>query len=252
MRAPGWRRVLGALAASGGFWFAIGVGCEPQDIYLFDEPEVAVEEDAGSEPEPEPEPEPDAEAPPFEPPTCESEACDECAEGDVCSNPSAPLYCHPVTGLCRLPCDPAAPATAVQCPGSQRCDADIRLCVECVESSDCSEGSLTACDDERGECVECVGPETCPAERRICDLGDHACVECVEDDDCAANQLCLPGAQRCVQCRDDADCQGLEDDNRCLPGTYICVECVDNGDCTSDPTRPFCSQQEHECEDEED
>jgi hypothetical protein len=241
--------MLGAAAGSSGLWFAIAVGCEPQDIYLFDEPEVSVEEDAGSEPGPEPEPEPDAEAPAFEPPSCESEACNECVENGDCNYAAAPLYCHPVTGSCRLPCDPAPTATGLRCPANQSCDGDLRLCVECVGSADCSDASRTACDTERGECVECVGPETCPAERRICDVENRACVECLEDGECAANQVCVE--QRCVQCRDDGDCQALEDDNVCSPDN-VCVECLDDADCIAlDPTRPFCSQLEGECEDEE-
>jgi hypothetical protein len=248
MTARGYWRLFGALAAPGAIVCAVAAGCEPQDIYLFDEVEETPEPDAGDDG---PEPGPDAAPPAFEPPMCDSEACDECVEdGCVVSN----FFCHPVTGVCRAPCEPpGAPGAEPACPGGQHCDTSIGLCVDCVGSDDCSDGPLLACDTERGVCVECVGPETCTPDRGICDQTAQECVGCrVDESDCAAGQVCLPDGQRCVQCLVDDDCSGLEDDNRCVPGEYVCGECLIDDDCVAiDPTRPFCRQADHECEDED-
>jgi hypothetical protein len=248
MRTRGLWQMLGALAAPCAVLCAVAAGCEPQDIYLFDETAEGSEPDAGDD-EPEPEPEPDAAPPAFEPPMCASNACDECVERG-CSVQSATLFCHPVTGICRLPCDPETPAGDRPCPGDQHCDTSIGLCVDCVGPDDCSGGSLQACDVERGVCVECVGPATCTAPGRgVCDPTTYQCVGCLDDPDCDG-QVCLRSEQRCVQCLDDGDCSGFEDDNLCVPGAYVCGECVDNAQCAAiDPTRGICSD-EYECEDE--
>lgn len=253
MGAWGLWRSFGALAAPGALVCAIAAGCEPQDIYLFDEVE-APEPDAGDdepEPEPGPETEPDAEAPSFEQPPCETAECEECLEVG-CGVQSASLFCHPVTGLCKVQCDPVTPAGDRPCPGTQRCDTEIGLCVDCVGSDDCSGGPLQACDVERGVCVECVGPDTCTTPGQLyCDVTAQECVECLDDPQCGAGQVCLPGDQRCVQCVDNDDCIGFEDDNLCVPGN-VCGECLTDDDCVAiDPTRPFCRQLDHECEDEE-
>jgi hypothetical protein len=253
MRTRGLWRLLGALAAPGALLCAVAAGCEPQDIYLFDEVAEPPEPDAGGD-EPEPEPEPDAEAPAFEQPPCGSRACDDCVADGDCSLAAGTLFCHPATGSCEVPCDPDAPAEDRQCPASQQCNPDFGLCVDCVVSDHCSGGPLQACDAERGVCVECVGPDTCTTpERPYCDVTDQLCVGCRGDDDCAAaGQVCLLGEQRCVQCRVDADCIGFEDDNRCVTDDNVCGECVDDSDCIAiDPTRPFCRQTDHECEDED-
>jgi hypothetical protein len=246
------RQVLGALAGPAVVVCFVASGCEPQDIYLFDEPAASDEgrEDAGSyEPEPDAET-PEVETPQGEQPACTSEACEQCVARADCRLDAADLFCHPETGACKLPCDAEASAEERTCPASERCDARIELCVECVVDADCGGGPLAACDRTRGECVECLDSSTCPSERRTCDVASSRCVGCLVNADCAATgELCLLGEQRCVQCRDDGDCSALDDDNLCLLGEQRCVECVDDGDCTADPRRPFCSS-ERECEDE--
>jgi hypothetical protein len=259
MRTRALRRVLGALALPGAIATASAPGCEPQDIYLFDEAAEAAEPDAGgAEPEPSPpsKPEPDmaddedAGAPMQ--PACVTPACENCeADGD-CDVESTTYFCHPVTASCRLACDPEAPLNSRPCPGDERCDAR-GLCVDCVVDADCGPGPLPVCDRTRNVCVECTTGSNCSSELPVCDVEASRCVECVVDRDClATGEVCLPGAQRCVQCRDDADCSSFDEANRCVPDLLICAECAVDADCASDPSRPFCKLSEHECDDERD
>lgn len=257
MRTRALRRVLGALALPGAIATASVNGCEPRDIYLFDEAAEVDAPDAGSdEPEPTPpsSPEPDdsdeedAAAP--TPPECVTPACESCVDEGRCDVESTTYFCHPVTASCRLACDPQAAVNSRPCPGDERCDAR-GLCVDCVTDADCGPG-LPVCDRTRNVCVECTADSNCSGGRPVCDLGASLCVACVDDGDCGGAAVCLPGEQRCVQCRDDADCRSFDETNRCMPDELRCVECVDDGDCTSDPSRPFCKLSEHECDDERD
>jgi hypothetical protein len=258
MRTRALRRVLGALALPGAIVTASAPGCEPQDIYLFDEAAEVAEPDAGrTEPEPRPpsNPEPDdtededAGAPLQ--PACVTPACESCVEGGLCDVESTTFFCHPVTADCRLACDPEAPPGSRPCPADEHCDAR-GVCVACELDEDCSAGPLPVCDRVRNICVECTAPSDCVGEQTVCDLENSRCVGCVGDGDCAPAEVCLPGEQRCVQCRDDDDCSSFDEANLCLPGELRCVECVDDGDCASDPSRPFCKWSEHECDDERD
>lgn len=241
-------RLLGALAAGSAIASVAAVGCEPQDIYLFDEASAGLEGgDAGvDEPAPAPS-EPEPAAPPArEQPSCESEECNRCMDRGGCSTATATLFCHPITGDCELPCDPGAERA---CPATDQCDPVLELCVQCVSDADCNYGPRQMCNVSRGQCIECALDQDCPSERPLCDPYSR-CVECVEDGDCAATGgVCQPGPQRCVQCRDDRDCRAIDDDTFCLIGQQRCVECVTDSDCTDDPHKPFCSS-ENECEDE--
>ena len=244
-------RLSAALVGPSAVALVVFVGCEPQEIYLFDGPPTTATErepDAGEAPD-EPAPTPDG-APEREQPACQSAACEACVERRDCNVDSTTLFCHPLTGQCELLCDAsAAPGAAGNCPAAQSCDPRLGLCVDCVANADCADGPLTACDGARGTCVECVGPETCPAQRPVCDVEANRCIECRSDADCAVTgEVCLPGPQRCVQCRNDADCAGRDDDVLCLPDELRCVECVSDVDCV-EPDKPFCSS-ERECEDE--
>jgi hypothetical protein len=255
MKTRGLRRLLGALVGPGAILCAVAAGCEPQDIYLFDEAEPVVEDDAGmDEPEPPPASDntpPDDDLPEPVQPTCVSPACQRCVADGDCSAGAAELFCHPVTGDCKLPCDPEASSEQRACTAAERCDRDIGLCVDCVQDADCSSALAPVCDLARGGCVECADSSDCPAERPVCDAEAARCIECVVDADCAATGgVCLPGAQRCVGCRDDRDCAGFED-SRCLPEALLCVECLDDRDCAlADPSEPFCKLSEHECDDD--
>jgi hypothetical protein len=257
MKTRALRRVLGALVLPGAILCASTPGCEPRDIYLFDEAEAdeVAEPDADDEPEPRPpsSPDPDdadddAELPIQ--PECVTPECDQCVASGDCDVEATTLFCHPVTASCRLPCDPDAPADQRACPADEHCDA-LGLCVACVVDAHCGAGPLPVCDRARGVCVECAAPSDCPIELPVCDLEVSRCVGCVVDRDCAVGEVCLPGAQRCVGCRDDGDCSSSDENNRCLPGELRCVECVVDADCL-EPDKPFCKLSEHECDDERD
>jgi hypothetical protein len=250
MRTRALRRMLAALALPGAIATASAPGCEPRDIYLFDEAPVD-----------EPEPRPPSESAPDDTdvedaglplqPACDTPECESCVERGACNFEASTLLCHPVTASCRLPCDPDAPVEQPNCPADEHCDAR-GLCVECRMDADCGSDSLRACDGARGVCVECATDSHCPVERPTCDVEGSLCVECLVDGDCAATgEVCLPGAQRCVGCRNDADCSSFDEDNRCLPDELRCVECLVDGDCL-EPDKPFCKVSEHECDDERD
>lgn len=255
MRARPISRLLGALTACGAVVCFVAVACEPQEIYLFDEASSGLEEadDAGAD-----EPEPAPSAPPSEPddteppppereqPQCLSDECEQCVARGDCSV-QATLFCHPVTGECELPCDPEISEQRA-CPATDQCDPVTELCVECVESDNCTSGPRRVCNLARGQCVECVTADDCPGTRPICDP-QARCVECIDSGDCGPGLLCQPGAQRCVQCIENSDCRFSDDDVFCLPGAQRCVECLVDADCTEDRSKPFCSS-ENDCEDE--
>lgn len=253
MKTRALRRVLGALALPGAVLCAGAAGCEPQDIYLFDEaegrPPAAVPDAGRDQPEPLPPSDEDSDDEPVGmQPACVTPACRQCVANADCRLESTTLYCHPLTAECKVPCEPDAVGDERACPKGEHCDAS-GLCVDCVLNEHCGAGPTPVCDGLQGVCVQCVGAADCPGERPICD--DARCVECVDDGDCAATgEVCLPGAQRCVQCRNDADCSGGDDEVRCLPEQLLCVECLDDGDCAGDPEKPFCKLSEHECDDE--
>jgi hypothetical protein len=220
-----------ALAVTGGVALSFGLGCQPQDIYLFDRPPATTRADAGTTPaEPTPMSPPAQELadadPPREVPACVSAACESCVAREACSVPAAQLYCHPATARCSLPCDPGAAGAAGTCPPPEHCDPRIGLCVECVADEDCG-GASPVCEPTRGECVACNSDPDCAASGGRCLFDEHRCVQCIEDEDCRV---------------------GDDDDDRCLPGLLRCGECLVDTDCT-EPDRPFCSTQ-NECEDE--
>jgi hypothetical protein len=249
------RRLLAGGVGVAALGLLLAVGCEPQEIYLFDGPPTRAgrDVDAGREDEPNEPPPPDAgpEDPlPSPPPACETEACEACVTSGACSVGSTVLFCHPRSGECALPCDASAGAQAPgNCPAGQLC-APGGICVGCLGGGDCA-GQEPACDLTRNRCVECVvGGDTCPLARPVCDPDELRCVECNADDECGTGLVCFEEAQRCVQCQTDLDCRGSDDDVLCLPGENRCVECVTDADCRlSEPDKPFCSS-ERECEDE--
>lgn len=247
-------RPRGRLAGASLVGLLLGLGCEPQEIYLFDGPPTLAgsraDADAGGQPsaaQPDTGP---AEAAPA-PPPCESEACNACVTSGKCAIGSTLLFCHPRSGECALPCSGGAgPRTPGNCPTGELCDPG-GFCVQCLGDVDCG-GPQAACDLSSNSCTECVvGGATCPTARPVCDPAQLRCVECTVDAECSATgQVCFEEAQRCVQCETDSDCRGRDDDVFCLPGERRCVECVTDADCRlSEPDKPFCSS-ERECEDE--
>lgn len=249
MTRPRLGRPVGALAAAGASIFLLAPACEPQEIFLYDPPPPSLTPvvDAGLEPEPEPAP--SAVIEPAMAPPCETPACTECQ--DLGAYASQQLFCHPRTGACAAPCQPASADPTLSCAAGTRCEPELAICVACLGDGDCA-SSEGVCDPESNRCVECVGDAACPSLRPVCDPAARRCVECVEDADCAlGGEVCVEALGRCVGCEVDADCQRLGDDDEqiCDPRALSCVECLDDGDCGGDPDKPFCSS-ELECEDE--
>lgn len=227
---------VGGARRAGALGVLLGVasaGCDPQEIYLFERRELAVDAGrgngggagggggggAGAPSEPEP-PEPRT------PPACDSPECEECQASATRCPAASNLFCHPRSGECALGCDPAAAEQGTVCPLNQVCHPVDGLCVDCVTSASCTAPGLGVCDTAPGRCVECLGEEGCGL-LDVCDDETRQCVECVELDDCTANddaRFCFES--RCVECRTDADCALAE------------------------PDRPICSD-EFECEDED-
>lgn len=253
--------------------------CAPEDIYLFERDDQAVnspsdsvngEPDAsngGAEPT-QPELDPQDQSPPAsnepepaEPaasvqPPCAGPACDACLTQEKCAGTAEPL-CHPLTGECVTGCDPRAGDEAGNCANGLHCNATFSVCVACTTNAQCA-APTAACDEPRGTCVACIDASTCAAGAPVCDTRAFECVECVVDGDCAARlEVCDELAQRCVECERDADCAGRaelggDDDDEallCSP-SQRCVECLTDADCErSEPDKPFCSSS-LECEDE--
>jgi hypothetical protein len=226
------------------------LGCEPQAVHLFSEaralPDAAVTPGGGGDATPAPSPSTP------EQPQCRSAACRSCtANPTACLVAGSQWLCHPETGECRLPCDPASPSS--QCPREQSCHPSDGLCVDCVGPAECA-GSTPACDTERNECVECTSDASCSAPTPACDTVAQRCVTCTEARHCAIGQVCDRVNQRCVQCLDSQDCAGqiVGDDARlvCNLATQVCVECLSDDDCTNDPDKPFCKLSELECDDD--
>ena len=197
--------LLGALGALG------TNACEPQELRLFS----GVARDAGvrvvdvapaaqvpgaSAPDASPAP---ARSDSPSQPECLSSACSNCvAQASSCVFGATRWLCHPQTGECRAPCDPRGPAP--QCPPGEQCHPQYGLCVECVNSADCS------------------------APTPACDLHSNSCVGCTNAMDCASlpeASSCEPLSQRCVQCISDADCLRIRPDKPFCRSTEF--ECDD-------------------------
>ena len=87
-----------------------------------------------------------------EEPRCDARGrCVECTSTAEC--PLANQICAP-WGECELTC-----ARDTQCLATLRCDANFRVCLECVEDADCS-GPGEFCDE--GICARCAANPDCP------------------------------------------------------------------------------------------
>jgi hypothetical protein len=172
----------------------------------------------------------------------------DCAAGQFCSGAS----CFDATG--RDPC-----TSSFQCPGGQRCDRTVFLCVPdrggCTFCGPdfpelcCEEGQI--CSQETGFCTDVAEPEC--EDTSDCGPGLQCdelqrCVQCVNDDDCGPGLACDEGTGNCFslasQCESDADCQGAK---RCATALQTCVipECQVDGDC--DDSREKCNLGEFRC-----
>jgi hypothetical protein len=172
---------------------AVTTRCEPLDIALF--PNVEAEPDGGSKPDASApsdlSPAPEAGAPPQ---LClpNAPACDECVAGGDCGGE---LRCHPATGECVAEC-----SDGDSCSGSNVCNVDFAVCVECTDDTTCTDDDLDLCDTRAGRCVECTMDEDCtddPEERPVCLRALGVC-GCNDDDDCEEGS-CEQG-----ECDDDS------------------------------------------------
>ncbi len=165
------------------------------------------------------------------------------------------------TAESRLACRMCSEA-ALQCPANRPL-CDYGVCVQCLDSFDCSEtapfcdgqghcrpcadgtdsclvrGALTTCEDD-SQCTGTLDP--------ICNVdGDpntpNSCVECLVDGDCPFPTAYCREDHVCVACLTDNDCG--PPNPFCSPTTNRCVTCLDDSQCAS--PLPFCSEREGEC-----
>jgi len=171
----------------------------------------------------------------------------------------------------------------IQCGGSTPICYD-RKCVECTQSSPCSNGlrcidnkcgcssdadcvgSTPACDITSGRCVECKGQKHCASKPglNVCSLsGDtrYTCaqVECLDSmADCRQDgyvpETCdlVPGSETQFTC---IECSPSEQDTRC-PYNMACVDntcsCSSDLECGDDKPRCIDGRCEFECQSSED
>lgn len=150
---------------------------------------------------------------------------------------ACPSGLHCADGECR------ACASDADCAplGLKRCDLTRYRCIECITTSDCSEGFR--CDALGNKCLmACAQRSDCPATAHGCNASRGVCYECDEDRECARSEsgpLCALDGSGCVACRDHDDCGDL----LCDTLTGQCVECRDGLDCASG----LCEPLEHVC-----
>ena len=125
------------------------------------------------------------------------------------------------------------------CSAGLRCHPQSRLCVECVDGTDCS-GATPACDPQTLTCVECLDDGHCtdpgfPA----CKVNERVCVACTGSAYCNESERpsCDPETNMCFACVSDGDCGGAGTPN-CDAQTGVCSQCVDDDDCVSGDCRP--------------
>lgn len=108
----------------------------------------------------------------------------------------------------------------------QICDTTRRVCVDCLETTDCGENEIC----ETGACMAitpCVSSKDCSVDQ-VCADSVGYCVECVGDNDCGEAQICS-GFTCFDTCASDKDCRAA--DGVCDTGIGICVQCVADADC---------------------
>jgi hypothetical protein len=127
---------------------------------------------------------------------------------------------------------PATPCSSTDdCSSSNgKCEPVLKVCVRCIESSDCADGEH--CLGNR--CVSfkaCGTSRDCDPGKEVCDPNSGICVECARQNDCAADQACV--LNKCVStagCNANGDCDG----KLCDTDNHRCVECLADDDCNSD------------------
>jgi hypothetical protein len=117
--------------------------------------------------------------------------------------------------------------------GSPMCEPTLKVCVQCLKTSDCSAGGHCL----GNQCVTftaCNKSTDCKNADLVCDPNRGLCFQCYRDEDCSGGQHCVSNA--CVAvlaCQNTSDCGSKV----CDPDKKLCVECVADGDCGSDTKR---------------
>lgn len=163
--------------------------------------------------------------------------------GYVCTSSVCTPRDMPVCPVLAATCEVIDPCTCLptgeldpELCGLDVCDPVTSLCVECVESSDCSDAAGgRLCDTRVNRCVACIHDTDCGVGQ-VCDSATGSCVECVDSGDCrGATPVCDVLAHECVSCLDDDDCP-----RRCDVGRRVCVGCLGDDDC--DSAAPICDR----------
>ena len=184
--------------------------------------------------------------------TCDSgvwngEECVECTDNDDCTDTPDTPVCNMAEYKC-VEC--LTYENCIDTPETPQCDEashtcksciDIDLskpvwgdtqCVECTESTDCSDELVC-----RGnECTTCQAEEECQEK--------GATYHCSKEDtciQCATNEVWDDESRECVECTADDDCTDTPDTPKCNTATNQCVQCLADSDCNN-PT-PICSEE---------
>ena len=184
---------------------------------------------------------------------CRSDA--ECQEGKICVDYTC-TDSRSCTGnedcnnrICSDgTCVECTPDNTTNCQTGYMCDPDRKVCVQCIEDSDCNPDM--ECVD--GFCKKiaqngCITDNDCSEPLSVCLNGN--CVECTSDQHCSGSTpVCI--ANECRECRSNSDCPegyscnnysceqggggGCVTDNDCVPYFCldgVCVECISDADC---------------------
>jgi len=113
------------------------------------------------------------------------------------------------------------------------CDAEIPLC--CTSTVDCQDG---VCDPNTHLCVECLNSPECTGLESYClkpaagDSSQNQCVQCINESHCTARDASKCEANSCVGCVVKKDCESAGSGLVCDDG--LCVGCVTDADCSND------------------
>ena len=178
---------------------------------------------------------------------------DDCPDGMICQRDNA------IDGVCiRVHPEKYSSMELMSCL-SNKDEASYEICKidepnpsnkpinnadECVGDLDCESGrNKDRCLVSEKICVECLENSDCKGDKPVCSH-DHTCEECTSSNDCAGNLRCgVPphkensmnfhpeSSERlhCIECARDSDC-GSEKPY-CDNGTCVSVECMKNTDC---------------------
>ncbi len=172
-----------------------------------------------------------------------------CAEDTDCESEST-HYCDPSRHVC-VKC-----YEDNQCEHNQYCENNTCVtcesgvwngeeCVECTADDDCTDSDTPKCNTETNTCVECIESSNC-SEEQVC--RGNKCTTCQTEEECQAkgttyhcsnastciqcfdNQVWDDESRECVECLSSADCKNSEKP-QCNTDTNTCVECIESGDC---------------------